>query len=138
MVTAAQLPGAKGACESDPAHRGNARAPPGRMGRIHGEIETRHGTRALHRAALGEHLQEQAAAAAGVGDDALGLGFAQGSLDEMQMIAQNEAAIPLLHPVDRGRFRHIPVVGRIILLELFGCGLADADGSGGRSAHSTT
>ena len=105
------------------AHRWNASTPPGRMGRVHREIETRHGTGALDRTALGEHLQEQAASAACIGDNSLGLGFAQGSLHKMQVIAQHKPAIPLLHAVDCSRFWDIPVVGRVILLELFRRGL---------------
>jgi hypothetical protein len=41
----------------------------------------------------------------------------------MQVIAQYKPAIPLLHPVDRCGFRHIPVIGRIIPLEFVRCGL---------------
>src|SRR6185369_9059950 len=66
------------------AHCRNARPPPSRVSRIHREIETRYGTRALRRAAFDQHLQEQAAAAAGVRDNPLGLRFTESSLDEMQ------------------------------------------------------
>ncbi len=101
-----------------PAHRGYSGAPPGRMSRIHRKIETRHGTGALYRAAFREHLQEQSASAAGIGDDPLGFGFAQSSFDELQVVAQHKPAIPLLHSIDGGRLGNVPVVGWIILLEL--------------------
>jgi hypothetical protein len=52
----------------------------------------------------------------------------------MQVIAQHEPAIPLFQAVDGSRFRHIPVIARIILLKLVGRRLRmQADQAAGRA-----
>jgi hypothetical protein len=108
----------KGSLSKVSAHCGNAGAPPGCVGRIHRKIEAGHWAGTLYSAAFREHLQEQSTAAACVGDDPLGFGFAQGSFDELQVVAQHKPAIPLLHPIDGGRLGNVPVVEWIILREL--------------------
>src|SRR5690349_9445921 len=82
------------------ADRRNAGAPPCRVRCVDRKIEAGHGTRSLHYASLGQHLQEQSAAASGVQDDPLGFRFPKGALDEIQMIAQNEAPIALFYAID--------------------------------------
>ena len=81
------------------------------MRRIQRKIETRD----TAFGALGQHLEEQAAAASDVQQQALLVRFTQRALDETQVIAQHEAAIALLQMVGSGGVRSEPIVGWIVV-----------------------
>ena len=106
--------GSEGRSGKRRADRGDSGAAPGDVGGVERKIEAGH----AHVAALGEHLKKQAAAAADVENQALFFRFGERPLDEMEMIAQNEAAIPLLQTIGGVGFGNEPVVGRIIIAQL--------------------
>ena len=63
------------------------------------------------------------ASAADVQNHAFLFRIAQRPLDEMQVIAHHESAIPLLQPVGRRSFGNEPIVGRVVVAQLDGRGL---------------
>src|SRR5262249_8712221 len=76
---------------------------------------------------FGEYLKKQPAAAADIEDHPGPRGrpalfqfrdLADGALDESQMVAQYEPAVPLLQAVGGGGLRSVPIVGGGILVQL--------------------
>jgi len=62
-------------------------------------------------------LQEEAAAAAYVQNQSGLLGFPEGAFDEMEMVAQDEAAIPLFQAIGGVAFGDVPVAGRVVIVQ---------------------
>jgi len=103
----------KGRARKRCADRGDVRAGPSGVSGVERKIES------CDRAwvPLGEHLQEQASAAADIQNQSLFFGFTQGALDETKMIAQNQSAVALFETIGCAGLGHKPVVFGIVIAE---------------------
>ena len=92
----------------------DARASPGYVRCVERKIEADH----VLDAALGQHLEEQTAAAANVEHQARFLGFAQRALDEVKMIPEHEAPVYLFKSSRGIGIGGVPIIGRIVIVQL--------------------
>jgi len=109
-------PGSEGGTRKRRAYGRDSGAAPGDIRGVERKIEAGD----AHFAALGEHLKKQAAAAPDVQHETLFFRLGECALDEMEMIAQDEAAIPLLQSIGGVGFGDKPVMGRVIVAQLQG------------------
>jgi hypothetical protein len=89
------------------------------VGRFEREIQADHGPAET----LLEHLEKQAAAATDVQNGSDFLGFMNGALDKVELVAEDEAAVGLLQAVGGGAFGDEPIIARVVIAELGRSGL---------------
>ncbi len=91
----------------------DAGAPPSHAGRIERKVKADH----VRLPSFGQHLEKEATAAAHIDHDSLGFRLAQRALHEAKMIAQHDAAVPLLQAIGGGPLGGEPVLARVVITE---------------------
>ena len=101
-------------CPQFPCNCWHALPLPGQPGSLFGDIQTQHLT-----APLPQHAEKQPATTAHIQEWPGRAGFAEGAPDEVQVVAQHQPPVPLLHAAGRVFGGVKPVTLRIVQIKFF-------------------